>query len=333
VRTIVRDVKAWGNVLGFSGTNMRYVTITDSQWFNNGLGIVPNALDSEKYAPEEDNVIADNDIFWNNFNYFAGAPFKLRRGSTGSIPYPVGTGVLLFGGRGNIVERNRIYGNYLVGVGAIQQVLLKQADAKDLRNNVVRNNQFGLSGTDKNGRDLFYDGNGTGNCFAANVGVEATVPADGSTFAACPFTGANAFNPAAQQEALNWTISDPTHERFWVKRPHPPKRGITPLEHYERPSASAAAAQRKTVKVGDNFFSPARLTVNRRATVTWKWPSEAGDVHDVKLVSGPKNARRFQSDPASSDFSYRQRLTKPGSYRIVCTLHEDEMKMTIRVRR
>ena len=65
-------------MLGFSGTNMRYVTITKSKFFNNGTGIVPNALDSEKYAPPEDNVITDNDIFWNNFNYYAGAPFKVR---------------------------------------------------------------------------------------------------------------------------------------------------------------------------------------------------------------------------------------------------------------
>ena len=71
-RSIVRNVKSFGNVLGFSGTNMRYVTITKSQWFNNGTGIVPNALDTEKYAPPEDNVITDNDIFWNNFNYYAG---------------------------------------------------------------------------------------------------------------------------------------------------------------------------------------------------------------------------------------------------------------------
>ena len=82
VRSIVRNVKSFGNVLGFSGTNMRYVTITKSQWFNNGTGIVPNALDTEKYAPPEDNVITDNDIFWNNFNYYAGAPFKLKKQAT-----------------------------------------------------------------------------------------------------------------------------------------------------------------------------------------------------------------------------------------------------------
>ena len=115
-RSIVRNVKSFGNVLGFSGTNMRYVTITKSQWFNNGTGIVPNALDTEKYAPPEDNVITDNDIFWNNFNYYAGAPFKQKKQAT-VTPYPVGVGVLLFGGRRTEVSHNRIYGNYLVGAG------------------------------------------------------------------------------------------------------------------------------------------------------------------------------------------------------------------------
>ena len=50
-RTFVKNLKSHTNVLGFSGTNMRYVTIQDSQFWNNGVGIVPNALDSEKFAP------------------------------------------------------------------------------------------------------------------------------------------------------------------------------------------------------------------------------------------------------------------------------------------
>jgi hypothetical protein len=232
-RSIVRNVKSFGNVLGFSGTNMRYVTITKSQWFNNGSGIVPNALDSEKYAPPEDNVITDNDIFWNNFNYYAGAPFKLKKQAT-SAPYPVGVGVLLFGGRRTEVSNNRVYGNYLVGVGAIKQILLKQADAADLIGNQVHDNQFGLGGADLNGRELFYDGSGSDNCFGPNVGVTTTTPADGSTFAPCPFTGVNTFNAAAQTEAINWSVGDPTHEAFWIKHPHAAKAGLTPLEHYKK---------------------------------------------------------------------------------------------------
>jgi len=41
----VRNVESWGNPIGWSGTNMRYVTITGSRFYNNGAGIGPNALD------------------------------------------------------------------------------------------------------------------------------------------------------------------------------------------------------------------------------------------------------------------------------------------------
>jgi plastocyanin len=41
---------------------------------------------------------------------------------------------------------------------------------------------------------------------------------------------------------------------------------------------------------------------------------------------------RFHSQPASSDYSFKRKLTVVGKYTIICTLHED-MRMTIRVRR
>jgi hypothetical protein len=232
-RTIVRDVTSYGNVLGFSGTNMRYVTITKSKWFNNGTGIVPNALHSEKYAPPEHNIITDNDVFWNNFNYYAGAPFKVKPPNEDSTPYPVGVGILLFGSRDTQVTNNRVYGNYLAGAGMIQQFLLSQEPgAKDLIGNSFTNNAFGLNGTDLNGRDLTYDGNGSDNCFAGNTGVQTTVPADGSTMPqSCPFSGANAFSADVQNELISWAL-DETHEKFWVTHPHPPQTGLVPLEHY-----------------------------------------------------------------------------------------------------
>ena len=241
VRSIVRNVKAYANVLGWSGTNMRYVTITKSQFYNNGLGIVPNALDSEKYAPPEDNVITDNDVFWNNFNYFAGAPFKLRPGATGDIPYPIGTGILLFGGRRTTVSNNRVFGNYLVGIGAIEQILLKQKDAVDLIGNKVTDNQMGLNGTDKNGRDLYYDGNGSDNCFSGNTGVEATVPANAATMAPCPFSGANAYDGSALAQVLGW-VTGPDHEAAWVRNPHAPRAGVTALEALREVAPAGAGA-------------------------------------------------------------------------------------------
>jgi plastocyanin len=96
--------------------------------------------------------------------------------------------------------------------------------------------------------------------------------------------------------------------------------------------ADAGSPQHKTVKLFDNYYLPLKLKVNKGSTVTWKWPDYAIDVHDVKLKSGPEGVRKFHSEPASSGYRYKRRLRKPGTYKIVCTLHE-EMTMTIRVRR
>ncbi|ADB51971.1 right-handed parallel beta-helix repeat-containing protein [Conexibacter woesei] len=234
VRSIVRNVTAWGNQLGFSGTNMRYTTITRGRWYNNGLGIVPNALDSEKWPPPEQNVISDNDVFWNNFNYFRGAPFEVRQGAKG-LSYPVGSGILLYGSQRTTVENNRVFGHFLVGIGAVDAIELRNADQASIRDVTVRGNAFGRDGTDLNNIDLFYAGSIRGenrnNCFSDNTGVQKTVPANGSTLKPCPYSGPNAANGEAFATAIRW-ISDPTHEAGWVVRDHPPYQGITPLVHY-----------------------------------------------------------------------------------------------------
>ena len=91
-----------------------------------------------------------------------------------------------------------------------------------------------------------------------------------------------------------------------------------------------AGPRQKTVKVFDNFYLPTKATVKANTTVVWKWPADGGDVHDVKLKKGPKGAKKFWSDPGSAGYQFKQKLKKPGTYAIVCTLHE-EMKMTIKV--
>jgi plastocyanin len=97
--------------------------------------------------------------------------------------------------------------------------------------------------------------------------------------------------------------------------------------------AGAGGPQRKSVEVADNYYLPAKLTVNKDSVVTWKWPDDVAiDVHDVKLKTAPKGVRKWHSDPASSGYRYKRTFRKPGKYFIVCTLHE-EMTMRITVRR
>jgi hypothetical protein len=230
IRSIVDNIDSWGNALGWSGTNMRYVTITRSRFYNNAAGLIPNALDSEKFPPAEDNIIRGNEIFWNNFNFHRGAPFKIRTDGTAAL-VPVGTGVLLLAGRRNIVENNKIYGNWSIGVAAIEGILLMtNTQAIDLVGNEVRGNQFGLDGTDLNGRELAYDGNGSGNCFGPNTGVSVTIPADGSTLSACPFAGVNPFSQAAKEEMLS--LAGEASVAKWNRHAHAAKPGFEPLELY-----------------------------------------------------------------------------------------------------
>jgi plastocyanin len=96
----------------------------------------------------------------------------------------------------------------------------------------------------------------------------------------------------------------------------------------------AQGAATKTVTLGDNYFAPKTLKVKRGTKVAWRWPGfdEGGDVHDVKLRSGPAGVKKFHSEAASTDYSFKRKLTKPGTYKIVCTLHE-EMRMTVKVRK
>ena len=269
IRSIVRNVSGWGSPLGFSATNMRYVTITKSRFYNNALGIAPNALDSEKYPPAEDNVIIDNDIFWNNFNFHQGKPpFTPRTTGTAALA-PVGTGILLLGGKGNRIENNRIYGNYLTGVAAVEAILVtKTPEARTLANNVVRGNQFGLNGTDVNGVDIAYDGNGTNNVLRHGrrdldvPGRRLDLRGNGGVFSKAVAgrdgrldrRGRHAVleeAPAPGQGGLRAAGGLRLVKRDGHRRRAAGRRG-----------AGAAARAKKTVKVGDNFYSPKTLTVS-----------------------------------------------------------------------
>jgi hypothetical protein len=240
-RTLVKNVSAWGNVLGFSGTNMRYTTITKSRWYNNGAGIVPNTLTSEKYYPPTGNVLSHNDVFWNNFNFYFGAPFPIPKLSAADIPYPIGVGILLYGSQDTVVEKNKISGNYLAGFAEVPAVHLsgnadpKVNEASILRDNTVRGNDFG-AGSDLNGHDMAYDGSGSGNCFEGNTNRSPNMPTDNAPFVACPGPNPNPLSQGALGQILAMSLGDPkkpeSFEAHWIKHPHPPRKGVKPLERF-----------------------------------------------------------------------------------------------------
>jgi plastocyanin len=99
------------------------------------------------------------------------------------------------------------------------------------------------------------------------------------------------------------------------------------------PPDAVRKPQKKRVEVVDNFYSPRKLTVNLKSRINWVWTDGSADVHDVKLLSAPTGFKKFQTEPGSAGYTYSKTLTKPGVYKFICTLHEeDNMRMTITVR-
>jgi plastocyanin len=107
----------------------------------------------------------------------------------------------------------------------------------------------------------------------------------------------------------------------------PAAAGAGAASHKKKKRASVT----KTVELHDNYYDPAKLTVREGTTIKWKWPTTTGDTHDVTLDKAPKGVKKFQSEIAASEYTYSKKLTVPGKYHIICSLHE-EMTMDITVR-
>jgi plastocyanin len=87
---------------------------------------------------------------------------------------------------------------------------------------------------------------------------------------------------------------------------------------------SPRAARTVNVTVGDDFYRPARLAVAPRTRVRWIWRGR--DIHNVTVTSGP---RRFSSRTQARG-TFARTLRARGTYRIVCTVHGQRMRIRVR---
>ncbi len=85
------------------------------------------------------------------------------------------------------------------------------------------------------------------------------------------------------------------------------------------------------VRIGDDFFAPRRVAVERCARVKWRWLPGNLHVHDVTLRKAPPKVRKrnFKSGTGSIGLRFSRRLKRPGTYRFVCSVHRTVMKLTI----
>jgi plastocyanin len=101
----------------------------------------------------------------------------------------------------------------------------------------------------------------------------------------------------------------------------------TALLSFAALAGSAGARGSATVKVGDDFFSPTEKTVAAGTNVKFNWIGS--DKHDVVKKSGPGSS--FDSGAIKgSGVQFTHKFKKPGTYRIICTIHDD-MKLKLKV--
>ena len=89
--------------------------------------------------------------------------------------------------------------------------------------------------------------------------------------------------------------------------------------------ATAVSSAGTTVRVKDDFFTPKSTSVAKNSTVTFRWAGRRA--HNVIVTSGPA---KFRVSPRTKG-TYRKKLTRKGTYTIVCSLHSG-MTMKLRVR-
>jgi plastocyanin len=93
-------------------------------------------------------------------------------------------------------------------------------------------------------------------------------------------------------------------------------------------AATPALAATKTVKVGDDWFvkkGNGSVTVKKGTTVKWK--NVGDDPHSVTVDKGPV---KFEKSTLFPGKTYSKKVTKKGTYKIICTIHNGQ-KMTLKV--
>jgi hypothetical protein len=246
--------EAYLNNQAFSGTNSRYVDIHHNDFYNNGIGITPNTLDSEPYEPAADSTIRKNNIFWNNLNYYLeNSPIEttsnglgevdLGGGNTATINFPTGIGIVNFGVSGWTIKNNNIFGHFKWGTATFSDPIGNVGDDAISTGVRHKNNNMGRNGTDTNAVDFFYDGSGSGNCWQGNSS-STFVPSGGDNtppieelYPTCPApagsgTGGSAGDVELQLgDLLGYVLATPPENQqcSWTEHPHPKFKKYKPV--------------------------------------------------------------------------------------------------------
>jgi Right handed beta helix region len=182
---ITDSISEW-NGIGYSGTNAGgNLIVTRSVWRDNRVGIVPNSGSEEANPPQHGVTIVGNTVYDNN---------NAKTAAISIAQTAIRSGILVAGGNDDIVERNLVFGQQLVGIGVIPlpEKVINPSDPKstnfDARGNTVEGNTVSGSGAADLALVVSLDNpkDPGGNCFSGNrfstslpAQLEQLVPCNG----------------------------------------------------------------------------------------------------------------------------------------------------------
>lgn len=176
---VITDIVSENNQLGYSGTNSSGdLFLVNSVWSHNRTGIVPNSLDSEELPPQGMATIAGNVVSEN------GNP-DAARSATPEFDAALGTGIVIIGGVGDVITRNRVIGNTKIGIGIAPNPGLQENAYPSTDNSVTDNVVHGSSMADLATVLPTADDR---NCFSGNT-FSTSAPANLEQVKPCSGTG------------------------------------------------------------------------------------------------------------------------------------------------
>jgi len=165
---VITDVVSEYNQIGYSGSNSSGdLFLVNSVWSRNRTGIAPNSFDGEELAPQTRATIAGNVVD-------ANGDARAARSGDEAFDAALGGGIVIAGGIGDTITKNRVVGNTKIGIALAPSVGL-QAVPTSATGNRVTDNVVQRSGL----ADLatILPRADDGNCFTANT-FTTSAPAD-----------------------------------------------------------------------------------------------------------------------------------------------------------
>ena len=251
----ITGCKSHHNTLGYSGTAGNSVYAHDNRFYKNATGMVTDSFfPNHPGLPQDHSWFTRNKIYSNNVNYYekylhSGICDKkpAKRGyKTGTvcpaIPTPVGTGIVIAGGNYNYVEGNDLWDNWrqalmLFGVpGAFREETNPDGQFDTSHYNFFMNNRFGYGPGDEpkiNGMDVWWDEQGSGNCWQENVDIQGEVTHNATAHGGLPDcdSGGSLGFPATEKQGGLAPCA--TYDRYDEQFRDPP--GCTWFDSPEKP--------------------------------------------------------------------------------------------------